>query len=186
MCSSDLIRKTYEKTATNCNFSVIPVLIAHVSADDNDDQDDGAAHYDSPGVMPVDEAHGDPDARPIIQAMQRIYDKAAHDISPELVAQSVSLLPVPHVEVQRFLVDGVGLANVFEHSLWRFTPSEVRLYDLANKNQWTQSELREVIKLIRDPSFIARDIGPDLESRVSKKFFSYNSNTKILRKQIFH
>ena len=63
--------------------------------------------------MPVDEAHGDPDARPIIQAMQRIYDKAAHDIPPDLVAQSVSLLPVPHVEVQRFLVDGVGLVNVF-------------------------------------------------------------------------
>ena len=140
-----------------------------VSAEDDDgDQGISAAHFDS--ALDTDDAYHDRDAAPIVQAMQRIYDRAS-GISPELISRSVSLLPLPQVEMHKFLVACDGLPNLFEHSLWRFTPSELRLYSLANQQHWSQSELREVIKLIRDPSFIARDVGPDLESRVYGIFF---------------
>ena len=137
------------------------VFLAVLAEDDDGDQDISTARFDSE----PDEVYVDRDAAPIVQAMQCIYDKA-RDISSEIISQSLSQLPLPPVEPHKFLVDCDGLPNLFQHSLWNFTPSELRLYSLANQQHWSQSELREVIKLIRDPSFFPKDIGPDLESRV--------------------
>ena len=62
-----------------------------------------------------------------------------------------------------------GFYSEFD-SLYEFTPSEMRLYSLANKKRWTESESTEVIYLLRDPSFLRRDIVPDLQSRVMLNF----------------
>ena len=62
--------------------------------------------------------------------------------------------------------DYVRPPSLYENSLHAFTPSEIRLYALANKRRWTESELTEVIELLRDPTFLRRDIGPDVQTRV--------------------
>ncbi len=47
-----------------------------------------------------------------------------------------------------------------------FAVEELKLYLLAVKCSWTESETKEVIRLLQDPSFHTRRVGADLNSRV--------------------
>ena len=50
---------------------------------------------------------------------------------------------------------------------YQFSVSEIRLYELASRFCWTDSETKEVLRLLKDPSFDPRQIGSDIDSRVS-------------------
>ena len=63
-------------------------------------------------------------------------------------------------------LDVQTVAAPYEAYFDLFTPSEIRLYQLATKHHWTESELMEVINLIRDPRFLSIQIGPDIQTRV--------------------
>lgn len=67
-----------------------------------------------------------------------------------------------------------AIPRMFAETFHLFTPSEVRLYSLAMRRTWSCEELKDVIRLLTDMTFDPRDIGPDIESRVSISFqFSY-------------
>ena len=132
----------------------------------------------------MEEEYSDGHLSPVILAIQNIYDHPSRNLSPDLISHFISVLPLPcAVDGQNCIVESDGLPNSFEHSFWKFTPSELRLYRLSNKHHWTQHELREVITLIRDPTFTARDIGPDLESRVRPiQFVTFEYEIYLFRK----
>ncbi len=50
---------------------------------------------------------------------------------------------------------------------YQFSVSEIRLYELASRFCWTDSETKEVLRLLKDPSFDPRQIGSDIDTRVS-------------------
>ena len=90
---------------------------------------------------------------------------SSRGITFENMRSTIRLLP--RIPLRDSVVpDYVRPPSLLDDSLYAFTPSEMRLYSLANKKRWTESELTEVIDLLRDPSFLRRDIGPDLQSRV--------------------
>ena len=62
---------------------------------------------------------------------------------------------------------------------YQFTVSEIRLYELASRFCWTESETKEVLRLLKDPCFDPRRIGSNIDTRVrtllnlNSFFFSY-------------
>ena len=168
------IYETVYETTTKCLRAALSTRTPCCCCADLDaeDQDlDAAEDYGREvaceSTLDVEEEYSDGHLSPVILAIQNIYDHPSRNLSPDLISHFISVLPLPcAVDGQNCIVESDGLPNSFEHSFWKFTPSELRLYRLSNKHHWTQHELREVITLIRDPTFTARDIGPDLESRV--------------------
>ena len=49
---------------------------------------------------------------------------------------------------------------------YQFSVPEIRLYALASRFCWTESETKEVLRLLKDPSFDLRLIGSDIDARV--------------------
>ena len=116
------------------------------------------------------------------------------DIDVGKIHATLQRLPTIDVDLSAAVVPQPGGArSLFENSSYLFTPSEIMLYGLAKKRHWTEDELKSVINLVRDPAFLRRDIGPDLQRRVIFRiFFARNSHlcnamlhvlyTKIMRK----
>ena len=46
-----------------------------------------------------------------------------------------------------------------------FTESELRLYELGLKHAWTVEELKDLVRLLKDPTFQADDISPGLHEK---------------------
>ena len=46
-----------------------------------------------------------------------------------------------------------------------FTESELRLYELGLNHAWTLEELKDLVLLLKDPTFQADDISPGLHEK---------------------
>ena len=96
------------------------------------------------------------------------------------IQSTLQRLPTIDVDLSAAVVpQPAGARSLFENSASLFTPSEIMLYGLAKKRCWTEDELRSVINLVRDPAFMRRDIGPDLQRRVIfRMLFAHTSHTR--------
>ena len=59
-----------------------------------------------------------------------------------------------------------GDVQQVSHDISRFSVEEVKLYSLAIKHSWKESETKDVLNILRDPFFDPKRIGADIEALV--------------------